>query len=91
MEEQMARRPIFLEENKKPLKPEADDQSHKPAKRIEEIARLAAVLTAATAAPAYDRWKKSGDEQKDTDQLGTGDLLNAAKMPQRSEQWISEQ
>jgi hypothetical protein len=54
MEEQMARRPIFVEENKKPLKPEADDQSHeaddqthKPAKRIEETARLASSVETA--------------------------------------------
>jgi hypothetical protein len=42
MEEQMTRHPIFVEENKKPLEPEADDQSHVPAKHIEETARLAA-------------------------------------------------
>jgi hypothetical protein len=47
MEEQMAQRPIFVEENKKPLKPEADDQSHKPAKRIEETARLASSVETA--------------------------------------------
>jgi hypothetical protein len=34
---------------------------------------------------------KDGDEWKDTDQLGTGDLLNAAKCLQRAEQFISEQ
>ena len=43
----MAQRPIFVEENKKPLKPEADDQSHKPAKHIEETARLASSVEAA--------------------------------------------
>ena len=37
----MTRHPIFVEENKKPLKPKVDDQSHEPAKHIEEIARLA--------------------------------------------------
>ena len=37
----MTRHPIFVEENKKPLRPEADDQSHVPAKHIEETARLA--------------------------------------------------
>jgi hypothetical protein len=47
MEEQMAQRPIFVEENKKPLKPEADDQSHKPAKHIEETARLASSVETA--------------------------------------------
>jgi hypothetical protein len=41
MEEQMTQRPIFAEQNKKPLKPEADGQSHVPADHIEEIARLA--------------------------------------------------
>jgi hypothetical protein len=41
MEEQMTRPPIFVEDNKKPLNPNADDQSHEPAKHIEEIARLA--------------------------------------------------
>lgn len=37
----MTRHPIFVEDNKKPLNPKADDQSHEPAKHIEEIARLA--------------------------------------------------
>jgi hypothetical protein len=37
----MTQRPIFAEENKKPLEPEADGQSHVPADHIEEIARLA--------------------------------------------------
>jgi hypothetical protein len=43
----MTRHPIFLEENKKQLKPEADDQSHKPAKHIEETARLASSVETA--------------------------------------------
>jgi hypothetical protein len=34
---------------------------------------------------------KDGDEWKDTDQLGTDDLLNAAKLLERAENWISEQ
>ena len=37
----MTRHPIFLEENNKPPKPEAGDQSHVPARHIEETARLA--------------------------------------------------
>jgi hypothetical protein len=37
------------------------------------------------------RMFKDGDEWKDTDQLGTGDLLNAAKLLERAEQFISEQ
>jgi hypothetical protein len=47
MEEQMTRHPVFVEENKKPLKPEADEQSHEPAKHIEEIARLASSVETA--------------------------------------------
>ena len=43
----MTRHPIFVEENKKPLKPEADDQSHKPAEHIEEAARLASSVETA--------------------------------------------
>ena len=39
MEEQMTRHLVFVEGNKKPLMP--DDQSHEPAKHIEETARLA--------------------------------------------------
>ena len=39
--------PIFVEENKKRLKPEADDQSHEPAKHIEETARLASSVETA--------------------------------------------
>jgi hypothetical protein len=34
---------------------------------------------------------KDGDEWKDTDQLGHGDLLNAVKVLQRSEDFISTQ
>jgi hypothetical protein len=41
MEDQMTRHPIFVEDKKNPLKPKADDQSHEPAKHIEETARLA--------------------------------------------------
>jgi hypothetical protein len=47
MEEQMTRHPISVEENKKPLKPQADDQSHVPAKHIEETARLASSVETA--------------------------------------------
>jgi len=38
---------IFVEDNKNPLKPEADDQSHEPAKHIEETARLASSVETA--------------------------------------------
>jgi hypothetical protein len=41
-EEQMTRHPIFLEENKKPPKPEANE----PAKDIEETARSASSVEA---------------------------------------------
>jgi hypothetical protein len=34
---------------------------------------------------------KDGEDWKDTDQLGTGDLLNAAKLLQRAEEFISQQ
>ncbi len=34
---------------------------------------------------------KDGDEIKDTPQLGAGDLLNAAKVLQRAEEWIAAQ
>jgi hypothetical protein len=34
---------------------------------------------------------KDGDEWKDTDQLGHGDLLNAAKVLERAEGWIADQ
>jgi hypothetical protein len=47
MEEQMTRQPIFVEDNTKPLKPKADDQSHEPAKHIEETARLASSVETA--------------------------------------------
>ena len=43
----MTQHPIFVEANKKPLKPEADDQSHEPAKHIEETARLASSVETA--------------------------------------------
>ena len=43
----MSRQPIFVEENKKPLKLEADDESHLPAKHIEETARLASSVETA--------------------------------------------
>jgi hypothetical protein len=47
MEEQMIRQPIFVEDIKRPLKPRADDQSHEPAKHIEETARLASSVETA--------------------------------------------
>lgn len=34
---------------------------------------------------------KEGDEWKNTDSLGSGDLLNAAKVLQRAEEFISAQ
>jgi hypothetical protein len=34
---------------------------------------------------------KDGDDYKDTDQLSTGDLLNAAKVLTRAEEWIASQ
>lgn len=34
---------------------------------------------------------KDGDEWKETDQLGSGDLLNAMKCLERAEAYISEQ
>ena len=34
---------------------------------------------------------KDGDEWKETDQLGTADLLNAAKCLERAESFISDQ
>jgi len=34
---------------------------------------------------------KDGDTIKDTDQLGAGDLLNAAKVLERAETWIADQ
>jgi hypothetical protein len=43
----MTRKPIFVEDNKKSLKPKAGDQSHEPAKHIEEIARLASSVETA--------------------------------------------
>jgi hypothetical protein len=47
MEDQMTRQPIYVEDDKKPLKPKADDQSHEPAKHIEETARLASSVETA--------------------------------------------
>jgi len=34
---------------------------------------------------------KDGDDWKETDQLGHGDLLNAAKVLERCEEWIAAQ
>jgi hypothetical protein len=34
---------------------------------------------------------KDGDEYKDTDQLGHGDILNAVKVLERAEEFISQQ
>jgi len=34
---------------------------------------------------------KDGDEWKETDQLGTGDLMNAVRVLQRAEEWINGQ
>jgi hypothetical protein len=43
----MTRQPIYVEDDKKQLKPKADDQSHQPAKHIEETARLASSVETA--------------------------------------------
>jgi len=43
----MTQRPIIVEDNKKPLKPGADHQSHEPAKHIQETARLASSVETA--------------------------------------------
>ncbi len=37
------------------------------------------------------RTYKDGEEYKNTDSLGAGDLLNAAKVLTRAEAWIAEQ
>jgi hypothetical protein len=37
----MTRQSSIIKDDKKPLAPKAEDQSHKPAKHIEETARLA--------------------------------------------------
>lgn len=34
---------------------------------------------------------KDGDDWKETDQLNSGDLLNAAKVLERAESWIAAQ
>lgn len=34
---------------------------------------------------------KDGDDWKDTDQLGTGDLMNAVRVLQKAEEFISAQ
>jgi hypothetical protein len=55
LEKQMARHPVMIEDNKKPLKSKpkfesksrTDDQSHKPARHIEETARLASSVETA--------------------------------------------
>jgi hypothetical protein len=55
LEKQMARHPVMIEDNKKPpkskrqleSKSKADDQSHKPARHIEETARLASSVETA--------------------------------------------
>jgi hypothetical protein len=55
LEKQMPRHPVMIEDNKKPLKSKpkfdskskADDQSHKPARHIEETARLASSVETA--------------------------------------------
>jgi hypothetical protein len=43
----MIRHTIFVEERNKPLKREADDQSHVPAEPIKETARLASSVETA--------------------------------------------
>jgi hypothetical protein len=43
----MTQHPIFIEDNKKPAVPKPDDQSHQPAKHIEETARLASSVETA--------------------------------------------
>ena len=46
-EEKMTRQPASIKDDKKPPAPKAEDQSHKPAKHIEETARLASSVETA--------------------------------------------
>jgi hypothetical protein len=57
MEDQMTRQPIFVEDNKKPLKPRADDHSHEPAKHIKETARLSSSVETAKDPSKVERTK----------------------------------
>jgi hypothetical protein len=41
----------------------------------------------ASSTPVLSKFCKDGEEWRDTSQLGTGDLLNAAKRPQRAEEF----
>jgi hypothetical protein len=43
----MTQQPVYVEDDKKPLQPKADDRSHEPAKHIEEIARLSSSVETA--------------------------------------------
>jgi hypothetical protein len=43
----MTRQSVLVEDNKKPVRSKIDDQSHEPAKHIEEIARLASSVETA--------------------------------------------
>jgi len=52
MEEQMNRQPLYSEDDKTPPKPKVDDQSHQPAKRIKEVARLASSVETAKDDPS---------------------------------------
>lgn len=45
-EEQTTRKPVFIKDDKKLPASQADGQSHKPAKHIEETARLASSIEA---------------------------------------------
>jgi hypothetical protein len=57
LEKQMARHPVVIEDNKKSPKSKADDQTHKPARHIEETARLASSVETAKDPAAVRRAK----------------------------------
>ena len=48
----MNRQPLYSEDDKTPPKPKVDDQSHQPAKRIKEVARLASSVETAKDDPS---------------------------------------
>lgn len=43
----MTRQPVYVEDDKKPLQPKADDQPHEPAKHIKETALLSSSVETA--------------------------------------------
>ena len=76
--------------------PKAVDMNNQPAKKFRVGYVTATVWENESGDKKFfavnlSRSYKDGDDWKNTDQLGAGDLMNAMRVLDRAEQWIADQ